>query len=327
MAVDADRIKRYLQDTLGVIATVTNWSPQNRLPLFYRSSYQFLQTAILETRCLLMVERVEEALAPAKILKQMEQLRPKWDGELIYVRGQISSHQRKRLIEQKVPFLIPGNQLYLPMLGIDLREYFRQARQISPGLSPATQALVLYFILQAAQTRHTPAELAKRLGYSKMTMTRAFDELEARKLCDISMEGRQRWLCLKDSRHTLWQEALPLLQSPVKKKTLIRRANDRRPGLLAGLSALATYSMLNAPNTHVIAVSSHTWKSLQQHRIDEDTSADDRDSIEVEHWHYDPALLSHGNSVDRLSLYLSMKDNKDERIEAALQEMIGAMEW
>ncbi len=29
-------------------------------------------------------------------------------------------------IAQKVPFIVPGNQLYLPDLGLDLREYFRQ---------------------------------------------------------------------------------------------------------------------------------------------------------------------------------------------------------
>jgi hypothetical protein len=35
------------------------------------------------------------------------------------------------LIEQKVSFIVPGNQLYLPDLGLDLREYFRQ-RAVDP---------------------------------------------------------------------------------------------------------------------------------------------------------------------------------------------------
>ena len=45
---------------------------------------------------------------------------------MVYVTGALASYERKRLIEQKVPFMVPGNQLYLPDLGIDLREYFRQ---------------------------------------------------------------------------------------------------------------------------------------------------------------------------------------------------------
>ena len=38
----------------------------------------------------------------------------------------MASYERKRLIEQKVPSIVPGNQLYLPDLGLDLREYFRR---------------------------------------------------------------------------------------------------------------------------------------------------------------------------------------------------------
>lgn len=327
MAVDAERIQRYLHDTLGLVVPISGWKAHRQLPLLYQDRYRFLETTILAVPCLLMVERVEETLTPTTIQKQIEQLRPKWDGEIIYVRSHISSHQRRRLIEQKVPFLIPGNQLYLPMLGIDLREQFRKARHKPSVLSPATQAVVLHLVLQAVAGKHTPAELAKRLGYSKMTMSRAFDELEAAQLCDLSKRGRQRWLSLKDTRRALWQEASPLMKSPVRQKTYTPRKDSSHAGLLAGYSALARYTMLAPPRMTVVAVSPHDRKGLHQRHVDEGAPADDPDYVELEHWSYDPAMLSQDDVVDRLSLYLSMKDSRDERVVAALEEMIEAVAW
>jgi hypothetical protein len=63
---------------------------------------------------------------------------------VVYVTGTLASYERKRLIEHKVAFLVPGNQLYLPDLGIDLREYFRRPPAAADtALSPATQAMLI----------------------------------------------------------------------------------------------------------------------------------------------------------------------------------------
>jgi hypothetical protein len=50
-------------------------------------------------------------------------------------------------------------------------------------------------------------------------------------------------------------------------------------------------------------------------------------SVVIELWRYDPCLLSQSNSVDRLSLYLSFEAADDERIEAALEELLKGMLW
>jgi hypothetical protein len=55
--------------------------------------------------------------------------------------------------------------------------------------------------------------------------------------------------------------------------------------------------------------------------------AQDPDVLEVEVWSYDPGPLADQGAVDPLSLYLSLKDNKDERVEAALEGMLGSLQW
>lgn len=327
VAAETDKIERYLNETLGITAKISVWKAGERLPLFLRDGYRFFETFLLGLPCVLMVDQAQEAPSPANARKHMDQVESKWDGDLIYVRHQLASHQRKRLIEQRVPFLVPGNQMYLPMLGIDLREHFRKQRQTPLTLKPATQVLVLQLLLRPEEELRTPLDFANRLGYTKMTMSRAFDELEAEQLCDISKEGRERKLRLAGTRHELWNHVLPLLRTPVKQRNHIGRSDIPQVGVAAGLTALANRSMLAAPKTAVVAVSSEQWQVMKRRKADFHTTADAPDAVEMEVWSYDPLLFSTEGTCDPYSLFLSLQDNKDERIEAALEEMMEAIQW
>ena len=53
----------------------------------------------------------------------------------------------------------------------------------------------------------------------------------------------------------------------------------------------------------------------------------DNDTCQVELWSYDPCLLAQNDTADRLSLYLSLKADSDERVVAALEEMMKEMVW
>ena len=50
-------------------------------------------------------------------------------------------------------------------------------------------------------------------------------------------------------------------------------------------------------------------------------------TFEIELWKYAPALFAQDGTVDRLSLYLSLKDSADERVQSALDVLLGEMEW
>ena len=47
----------------------------------------------------------------------------------------------------------------------------------------------------------------------------------------------------------------------------------------------------------------------------------------IEVWKYDPALLSETGVVDKLSLYLLLKDYEDERVQIELDNMIKDIAW
>lgn len=326
MAISRSHIKQYLLETLGTNISPKNWQPSRRLPLFLREGYTYYEAEILGTDCLLMADR-EPGRSAATVRKHMKQVRGKWDGDIIYVREKANSDERRRLIEQKVPFVVPGNQMYLPLLGIDFREHFRQLHDEGTALTPASQAAILLLLNHTTSKSYSAQELADRLGYSKMTASRSLNELKAKDIGAVTLEGRQRLLTLDDDRRTLWERALPMLSSPVKHRQYIHLPGNKRIGIKAGLTALAHYSMLAAPPVPVVSVTSEQWSSIDDDANVASAEPNDPKATEVEVWSYDPALFAKKNVVDRLSLFLSLKDNEDERVESALEEMLEGMSW
>ena len=327
MTDTCSKIERYLDDVLGIRVVVAPWETEGRIPLFLQDRYRFLWAEALNQRCLFMVDVHAEDESPAAIRKHVEQVREKWDGPVVYVRDRIIAYNRKRLIGHKVPFIVPGTQMYLPTLGIDLREHFRKLRPGSSGLRPTAQAVLIHALLRDAENLG-PTVLADKLGYSPMAMSRALDELEAAELGRTTANGRERRLRLEGPRREIWERAQPLLRSPVVKRHAIRLAPEAAlPGHRTGLDALAHYSMLAEPGSVAVALGRENWKSMQGTDRMEAATMDEPGTTTVEIWSYAPVLFAAGGWVDRLSLYLSLRENQDERVQAALDQMIKEVSW
>ena len=69
------------------------------------------------------------------------------------------------------------------------------------------------------------------------------------------------------------------------------------------------------------------WRTIQAQFDLKPASPSDTETITVEVWVYDPLILAEDNFVDRLSLYRSLRETSDERIEAALAEMMETFAW
>jgi DNA-binding MarR family transcriptional regulator len=320
-------LDRYVHDTLGVAVKATHWNGASHLPPVLRERYKFAKAELLGLHVLLMLDTSAEEQAPTAVRKHMEMLKTKGEAELIYVREQVTTYNRKRLIEQKIPFIVPGNQMYLPMLAIDLREHFRRIRRETPAISPSTQVVVLYALLHEPGKELIPAEMAALLSYSAMTMTRAFDELEAANLAEINVRGRERYLKFVGDRRELWDKAQPLLRSPINKRLFIRYAESADGFVRAGLTALEHYTMLAAPAHPTYALSREEWKALQKRHKIAVVPSQDPDAIAIEVWWYSPRRFASDKFVDRLSLFLSLRADRDERTQAALEEMMEKFEW
>ena len=324
---DIAGLSHYLSETLGIPVTPQPLASAIRLPFFLSNNYSLFEIKILDYTLILAVDQNEEEQSPAIVRKHIDTIRMKYNKEIVYVRPQVTAYNRKRLIEHKVPFIIPGNQMYLPMLGIELREYYKKVRLQPATFNPSTQAVAMYLCTENTDNFVTPAKIARHLGYSAMTLTRAFDELEEHGIGEFFNQGRERCIRFSGDRKLIWEKVMPLLRNPVKKRLFIRPKDQKLPGPLSGLSALAHYSMLAEPDNPVFALSSVDWKKYVLHHKDSEVALKEPDTFEIEVWTYDPLLLSKTGVVDRLSLYMSLKDSQDERIESALDHMMKEIQW
>lgn len=322
-----EQLRHYLHETLDEpLEQVTPWPEARLLPPYLRERYGFWRARLMDRLCLLLVDQGRQEQTPAIVRKHMDQVQVRWPDEVIYVCEALATYTRKQLVKQRVPFVVPGTQMYLPTFGIDFRERFRRKKQAPQRMSPGTQAAMIYWLLNGPEEPLTPMTTARCLGLSPMTMTRAFDELEAMELAEVARKGKERQLRFGRPRPEVWAKARPFLRSPVTKRVWLPQP-PALPPIQAGLSALAHYTMLAAPDHPAVAVYGQDSKWLPLWHNKKPIPKQEPGAVEIEVWSYRPELFADKNVADPFSLYLSLRDEQDERVQAALEEMMSGVNW
>lgn len=322
-------VRQYLGETIGIQPSFSEWKAAQQIPYAIRGGYDFSQIHLLGHELIAITPKAAEEFSAAKLAKHFAWLDENYHRAGVFIAKGLESYNRKRLIEQKVPFIVPGNQLYLPDLGIDFREHLRGVRKKRPKLSPSAQMVLLAKLLDKFTSEvWTATILAEFFQSTKVTMGRAIDDLESHELIETRTEGREKQVHFKMSACDLWEKAKPILRSPIQRQVFAENV-DLPVGTVAGLSALSERSMLVEPPRKVRALSNKEWKLLQEDanlRIIPKASSE-MAPLELEVWRYDPRLLSEDGMVDPLSLYLSLAETGDERVEGALDEILEGIKW
>jgi hypothetical protein len=112
--------------------------------------------------------------------------------------------------------------------------------------------------------------------------------------------------------------------SPVRDTWYIDDRPQNEYTRVGGENALAYYSMLSEPRQHTIVIGKDAFRisKPQLGKLDKKFGFN-----KLEVWYYDPTILSKGNEIDKLSLYLSLKEHEDERLQGALKKMINEIVW
>jgi hypothetical protein len=323
-------VRAYLKDALGMDAPATLWSGAGSVPYFLVDAYELKALAILDRPVLLAIDKRADRPGLASIRAQIDKIREVTGLPVLYAVKALASYERKRLIEQRVSFVVPGNQLYLPDLGVDLREYFRKpTAQPQSEISPAAQAMLIAVLLGTPwRGEWEPAEVLGRLGYTPMTASRASRELVAAGIASSDSVGRVRRLKTERSARETWEHSKALLRSPIKRRVCVLPTRDLTlPELrLTGLSALARQSMLVEPSWSTYAVSSSQWKlALEQGA--KTVPEPEPGALQLELWNYSPALVPASELVDPLSLILSLQSDADDRVQQAVAELEEHLPW
>lgn len=325
-------LEAYLEEILGVVPSFRRLSASEtkRVPLFLRSAYNFEEATLFGQRVILGVRRDDDGVTtPGEYARHLALIRSALGAPVALLLPRVAPYFRNRLVRLGVPFLVPGRQMFLPFLAVDLREREpKLPKERGSSLSAAAQVLLLRHLLGHAVAGRPLKNVASDLGYSNMTLTNVAKELEGLALCEVVRDGRARQLAFALRGLDLWNHALKHLTSPVRARRWIRRAKTVHPKLLAaGMTALERYTDIADDPIPTFALGQHEFRRrIERGDLVDCQSADEADAA-VESWTYDPARLVDRDCVDRLSLYLALRDSTDERVQKELKRLLGEMKW
>ncbi len=304
-----------------------------RLSLALRGRYHLEAVRLFGHELVLAVQSAGiEPATPAAYAAHVAAIRQYVEAPVALVLPGVTSTTRARLVAGGVPFIVPGSQMFLPMLLVDLRE--RMSRPVAPSEAPLGSVAQLVLLTHLQRQRLDTISLAQAasvLGYSPMMLTKAKDELVAAGLCTVRPEGRTLRLAFVAQGRALWEQALPRLSSPVLRTHLMRvAAPPADPAAVvwsvrAGISALSDVTELAddalvtwAASKATFAAARPTWEPVD---LEEDAD------VRVEVWRHAPEILATNGRVDALSLFLSLRDIADERVREALEDLVETVPW
>ena len=305
------------------------------LPLFIRETYNLKSAALFNRSMVIMEPKDLNVLVIGNLLKHLAIVQNTSDNLVVLLLSGISAIQRRRLIEKRINFIVPGFQLFLPSLLLDMKEEFNRSafNRHRNTLLPSAQFLLIYHLFFSTNkdslAEYSLKLVADRTGYTPMAITKAAKDLEQFDLIDI-LGTKEKFISFKLDKKELWDQAenMGLLRSPVMKRVFVDQIPDGLNLCYSYFSAIGEYSDLNPGNQDYIAVDKKIYHELEKSQSFVNPNNDEgRYCIEV--WSYNPIRLTNpaAKCVDPLSLYLSLKDSGDERIEMACEQIIDRYQW
>lgn len=315
----------YLKENIDEHLRIEPWLKKNIFPIFLRDSYNFYEMTILGTRCILL-EVVDEMPNINQLQKHMKQIKNLTDRQIVLFYKDITRYRRKSLIENRIAFVIEDGQMYLPFLGLDLKKAQEHVEEEVKGFTTPAQIAYLYFLYHKEDIVNT-TEFADKLGFNKMTASRALNDLYHANFITYEIGGKtgrsKEYKRIQDPDYFL--RGRDYLKTPVRK--IIYTKTKPLGALTAGLDALAGLSMINPPGHPVMAIDRNKLNKEQIEIVKNKDLIKDTKLAELELWDYDPKLFSNKHHVDLLSLYASLKEETDERVEQALEEVLRGEPW
>ena len=319
----AEQISTYIGTVLHQPVRIKRWQGASGLPVFLSQRYEFYAGLIARQACLFAFDRDVISATPKEIAGHIRLIGRAYDGIVIYTAQSLTADRRARLIAKGVAFIIPRNQLYIPQLALDLREYFRSRPKLKPEqLVPASQAVLFHHLLWPSRP-----DKALRDTYSAMTISRAYDELKRLDLIKVTKHGRSNRIEHIGESRDLLKRAVPFLCNPVRTRVYLGACTLPSGITQAGESALAALTDLSPPPLPTYAVHHKAGRSIIA--VDGPPIINDTDEAVamIEFWHYDPAILADAGVVDRLSLYAQFRDHPDERVAGAAKALLEQIAW
>ncbi len=315
--------QNYIKETMGleVVIKAIKSGQQKNVPLFIKQLYDVYQAGLLGKDIILLKNKNKETATVDNLRKHAQLIEHTLNYPAVFVLPFLQAYNRKRLIQKQVAFIVPGKQMFIPQLFIDLRDYRAAVPTKNKQLLPAAQCLLFFHLLKENLEWLPLKTIAGKLNYTQATVTRAVQALAEKEIAQKILKNKQVQIQFKGRAYDLWDKALPVLQNPVKKVYFLDQMQKKDFFYEASFTALGHYTNLEGSNKRYYAVSGKDFQRLKKDNKNQIVEGD-AGEITIQVWKYNPGILAKKGIVDPLSLYLTLKDEQDERVEMELEKMI-----
>lgn len=275
------------------------------------------------SRLCFVVPKTNTRLTPLKCRRYADNIGKVLHFPIVFILDSATYLNRARLIEQGVYFVVSEKYAFIPTLLINAVNRERKSKR-KKILSPAAQYILLYYLQSQLPAVCTIKDFEVTTPFSYQSIGRAIMDLEHFGLCRSEIIPHvEKRIYFHGSRKELWEKSLSCLRNPVR---WIYYTNDDLPalGIISGINALSHYSHLNPEEMQTVAVSEKDFKECIKNRLNLN---DVEGNSKIEVWIYPPEMPFHAKYADKLSLYLSLQEEHDARVEKELEIIIEKMPW
>ena len=303
-------------DILGLTINFKKWNKEKQLPLFILNDYLIQKAIINDIECLSLTPKGDIPTLPA-FKKQLSIIREIENVPIFLQLNAISSFRKRNLLENKIPFILKDKMAYLPFMTTYLTNTQYEDKSIEK-ISLATQLLFTWILYQNAN-KYYVSDVVKSLGFSNMTLTRAYRQLCTTELFKEHKDGRKIFLTTSLSKVDLFNKMKAYLQPTFYSQGYILKKEITKDMILAGEFAFSQHTHLNPPKLKTYAIEKKHSKNIKLQR--ECYSYDEQ--VELQIWKYNPLLFSpNPKNIDVISLILSLLGKEDERLDIEIENLL-----
>lgn len=319
-------MKRSLLKDIGLPIKINDYTGTIPLPRYlvqgrkiYTGQYEKFRFVIIE-----LSEGPKDSRVAASELGKYQTA---FDTYAAFSFSTMSRTQRNAYVRHGIPFICETAQVYLPFLGILFSDIFPEIRRINAEKMTGITQSIFLFLLYNEKRKYAKSDIAKALGINPTYVTRASEQLKAMGLTDEQKNGKNVFLIRRYDGFEFFEKAKEFLINPVREYKYIKaeEAEDSFP--VSGGSAVSVMSMLNPPKIQVRAcyVKEPDYNKLKEAEEPQWQPAEKVCLLEA--WKYDPCKFAVNGIVDPVSLYCSLSENTDERLQKEIETILEEFKW
>ena len=291
------------------------------LPISFEKRYQYAKMKFHKESFLLIKEKRRGSLNSFVI--QARTMGRKASMDVILVFSKLSDNEKKQLLQARVPFVDFKGNLFFPPLGLALNA--NDDVEVFKELTPSEQLTWIAFLLTKGQKVVDVDLLSQITGLPNSTIYRCLRTFKTLNW----LNKPNKLYAYTASKKELFLKSESFLFNPIKKRLLLsdfdlnKIQSDSRL-LYGGTYALSYLTFLAESDEN----SSYVISQRQFNKLSLPLSQHILEGKILEIWRYSPFVSEFWNDfketqdrqfVDPISLYLTLKDDDDPRVEEEIE--------